>query len=142
MQPTPLRHRVGRRGSGLLFFAVLDLIFAYSLLYPDKVTRHGPSFVFYRSLAPMWVWAAVWAAVGLVCLWYAFTRCDQLGFTAAISLKVGWGLLHLGGWLIGDLERGYVAAAIWLAFAAWVWIVAGWAEPGDGRGPTWKRPSS
>lgn len=133
-------HRVGRRGVSLLFFAVLDLIYAVSLLTVDP--GDSPFFAWLARLLPLWAWAILWATIGLICLWYAFQRCDRWGFAAAIFLKIVWGLVSLGGWLLGGVERGWVSATIWLAFAGWVWVISGWPEEGDVRGPTWTPPTS
>jgi hypothetical protein len=135
------RIHVGRRGRVLLFFGCLDLIYAISLSVPDTETRGLAFFVWMVSIAPFWVWASSFAAVGAACVWQAFRRRDQIGFTAAICLKVCWGLISVGGWLFGGVERGYVSAAIWLGLAYLVWNLAGWAEPGDEKGPTWTPPS-
>jgi hypothetical protein len=131
---------VGRRGWALLFFAGLDLVYAVSLASPDRMARSSPLLTWLATLAPLWVWAGLWGATGLACAWYAFRRNDQWGFTAAMAIKMLWGLACLGGWLLGGVDRGYVSAVVWLAFAALVWDLAGWPEPGNLKGPTWTRP--
>lgn len=133
---------LGKRGRVLLFFGCLDLLIALSLLVPDSATRRGAFFTWLAEIAPTWTWAVAWAAIGAVCLWQAFCRRDGIGYTAAIGLKIGWAVVCLGGWMFGGVERGWVVSAYWLALAAFVWCIAGWAEPGDRKGPTWKRPSS
>lgn len=137
-----MRPHVGRRGRVLLFFGALDLVYAFSLALPDGATRRTAFFGWLASIAPLPFWAIAWAGVGAICLWQAFTRRDRLGYTAAICLKVCWGLVCLGGWLFNGVDRGYVSAAIWLGLAWMVWVLAGWPEPGDLKGPTWIRPSS
>jgi predicted branched-subunit amino acid permease len=132
---------VGKRGRALLFFGALDAVYALSLARPDAATRRAPLFVWLVEIAPLWVWSAAWAVVGVVCLWQAFCRRDRIGFAAAIALKICWGGVCLGAWLFGDVDRGYVSAAVWLGLAYFVANIAGWPEPGDGRGPTWTRPS-
>lgn len=132
---------VGKRGRVLLFFGLLDVIYAASLIAPNAETRARPFFAWLAQIMPLWVWACAWGAVGLVCLWQAFTRRDQIGYTTAIGLKVWWGLVCLGGWLFGGVDRGYVTAVVWLGLAWLVGNLASWPEPGDWRGPTWKRPS-
>lgn len=133
--------RIGRRGAALLFLAFLDVIYCHALLFPSETARNSVSYQFLASVLPLWVWAAIWGGVGLVCLVSALRRHDQPGFVAAIGLKVLWGGVYLGGWMFGDVQRGYVSAAIWLAFAAFVGLLAGWPEP-NGKGPAWTRPSS
>lgn len=135
------RFHVGRRGRVLLFFGSLDVVYAVSLAAPGKQTRSDPFFMWLASIAPLWVWAISWGLVGVACLWRAFKRRDALGYTAAACLKVYWGLLSAGGWVFGGVERGWVAAVIWLGLA---WLVgrvlAPWPEPGDTKGPTWTPP--
>lgn len=131
--------RVGKRGRMLLFFGSLDVVYAASLTAPDATTRGAPLFVWLAEIAPLWVWALAWGAVGVTCLWQAFCRRDAVGYAAAIGLKIFWGIVCLGAWLFGGVDRGYVSAAIWLGLAYAVSVLAGWPEPGDGKGPTWSR---
>jgi hypothetical protein len=134
---------VGKRGRVLLFFGALDLVYAVSLAQPDETTRRLPFFVWLAEIMPLWFWSAMWGGVGAVCLWQALCRRDSVGYGSAIGLKIGWGLVCLGGWLFGHVDRGYVSAAIWLGMAYLVSVVAGWPEPGDEKGPTWiRQPSS
>lgn len=134
--------RLGKRGRVLAFFGALDLIYAASLAQPDNLTRSAPMFRWLIEIAPLWTWSAAWGVVGAVCLWQAFCRRDRIGFSAAIAIKIVWGLVCLSAWLFGGVDRGYVSAAVWLGLAYFVGNIAGWPEPGDSRGPTWKRPSS
>lgn len=115
--------RIGRRGAALLFFALLDLVYCYALLNPPRSTT--PTYAWMETLAPLWVWGAVWGAVGVICLVFAFLEQDTAAFVGAVALKVGWGLLSLFGWVAGAIDRGYVSAVIWLAFAAFVYLIAG-----------------
>ncbi|HZM83761.1 MAG TPA: hypothetical protein VFC19_49210 [Candidatus Limnocylindrales bacterium] len=126
---TALRRRIGRRGAALLFFAFLDIVYCLSLLTPTQAARDSAALRFAAAVAPLWAWAGLWGTVGVVCLFCAFLRRDQVGFTAAIAIKVMWGLLLVGAQLFGDVERGYVSAAVWLALALLVGLISGWPEP-------------
>jgi hypothetical protein len=123
-----LWRRVGRRGFTLLFLFLLDSVYALSLLQPPDEARHTSTIRYIAALMPLPVWAAVWAAVGLLCLVEAFRRCDRLAFAAAVTLKTLWGAIFFFGWLIQGLDRGWVSAVIWIAFAAFVYVVSGWPE--------------
>lgn len=131
---------VGKRGRVLLFLGLLDVVYAFSLAAPGHATRASPLFIWLVGIAPLWVWASAWGGVGVVLLWQAFCRRDAIGYTAAIALKIGWGVVCLGGWVFGHFERGYVSAAIFLGLAWLVSVIAGWAEPDDGRGLAWRPP--
>lgn len=131
---------VGKRGRVLLFFGALDVVYAVSLAAPDAATRRVPMFVWLAEVAPLWAWAVAWGGVGVACLVQAFCRRDQVGYASAIALKICWGVLSLGGWLFGGVDRGYVSAAIWLGLAWMVWVISGW--PDEVKGPSWKRQSS
>jgi hypothetical protein len=136
--------RVGRRGSALLFFAVLDLIYSFSLYHPAPRAAATPAFVFIAGIVPLWAWATLWLVVGLLCLVGAFVREDSFAWAAAMLLKVLWGSVFLTGWWLAGLERGWVSAAIWLCSAALVALLAGWPEPigsASQRRPMWSRQS-
>lgn len=132
-----LLQRIGRRGAALLFFTLLDFVYCLSLL-----TVPRPLSQFYAwmdHVAPLGAWAGCWAFVGIVCLWYAFRLYDTPGFMAAVGLKTGWGMLSFVGWASGAADRGYVSGVIWLAFAAFVFLIAGGIPPAPHR-PTRRRP--
>lgn len=131
---------LGRRGRVLLFFGFLDLIYGASLIFPDREVSRTALFMYLGELMPIGAYGIVWMAVGVVCLWQSFLRRDSVGFATAISIKVAWGLLCVGGWLFGGVERGYASATIWLGLAWFVWIISGWPEP-EGQEVSWTEPS-
>lgn len=122
--------RIGRRGTTLLFLAMLDVIYAANLAHPPADTNGGAALRFIARVAPLPGWAALWAAVGAVCLGGAFVRHDRWAFTAAAALKVLWGSTFLFGWAIAGLDRGWVSGVVWLAFAGFVYVISTWPEPG------------
>jgi hypothetical protein len=123
--------RIGRRGSALLFFTLLDTIYCVGLLTAPRPL--APFYVWMNGILPLAAWAGIWAAVAVICLFYAFLVHDTAAFMAAVGLKVAWGLLALFGWLAGQVERGYLTAVIWLGFAAFVFLIAGGIPPASRR---------
>jgi hypothetical protein len=130
---------IGRRGASLLFLALLDLVFGFSLAAPAPEALRSPTAVFISGVAPLWFWALLWTTVGLLCLVGAFIHRDRVAFAAAVSVKVLWGSLYLAGWATGGLDRGWAAAVIWLPMAAWIAIISGWPEKPPRR-PMGRKP--
>jgi hypothetical protein len=122
-----IRARIGRRGASLAFFALVDLIYASALAWAPPQTAQG-SYAFLGTILPLWAWAVPWALVGLLCALQTFSSEDRPAFTAASALSVGWSVLHLTGWMVGVIPRGFVTAAVWAGFAAFVQVIAGWPE--------------
>ncbi len=120
----------GRRGLFLLFLALLDLLYGLSLWRPAAEAARSPSTRFLVEIMPLPGWALLWLAVGVACLVGAFVRrADRIAYAAAGGIKTLWGTVFLLGWLAGAIERGWVGATIWLAFAAVVvFIIAPWPE--------------
>lgn len=118
-----LLRRIGRRGAALLFFVLLDAVYCVGLLAAPRPLV--PFYAWMDGIMPLQAWAACWGVTGAICLAYAFRTYDTPAFMAAVMLKVAWGLLSLFGWLSGVIDRGYVSAVIWLAFAAFVHLIAG-----------------
>jgi hypothetical protein len=137
---TVLARRVGRRGAALLFFAVLDLVYCYALLRPPP-GQLPEAYRWPQTVMPLWAWAACWGAVGVLCLVSVFLARDTAAFTAAVGLYAAWGLLAMWGQVMGVAQRGYVSAVIFLAFAAFVHLIAGGipTAPARREGRAWIR---
>jgi hypothetical protein len=115
--------RIGRRGAALLFFALLGGVYCYGLLDPAQPI--GPTYAWAQSVLPLWVWAALWGTSGALCLVCAFLDRDSVAFGAMTAVTAWWGLLLGAGWLMGDVDRGYVSAVIWLALSGFVYVIGG-----------------
>lgn len=122
-----LASRIGRRGAALLFFTLLDFVYCFYLLTGPRPL--SPLNAWMDAVMPITVWAACWGSVGTACLVYAFRTYDTPAFMAAVALKVAWGLNALLGWISGLVPIGYLPAVIWLAFAAFVYLIAGGIPP-------------
>lgn len=124
-----LGQRVGHRGATLLFFAVLDAAFAFSLLAPLPETQRSAGILFIESMAPLWVWGCFWLFAAICCAWGAFVRRDQLAFFAAVGVKSLWGFLYLLMQVVVHVERAWLQAVLWLCLATFVYIISTWPEP-------------
>lgn len=122
---------VGRRGTFLLFIALLDLSYAHGVAYPTETAQRSGFVTLLADVAPLWLWAAFFAAVGVVAVAQAFMRRDAVAFALAALMKLLLAALALLGWAAGEIERGYISAAIWGAFAAITIMIAGWPECRD-----------
>jgi hypothetical protein len=123
------RHKVGRRGAALLFFAELDLIYGFFLAFPSPDAARSPTNLYFASLASLDLWAIPWVFVGLMCLFFAFQRYDRMAYASAIAIKVLWGGLAIIG--IGFADVPVSAGAIWISLAGLVWVLSGWREVGQ-----------
>ncbi len=122
------RH-VGRRGASLLFLAEVDIFYAASLMWPSPASQQTPTNLFFASLLPLDLWAAMWAAVGLTCIAYAFRHHDRVAFTAAIGVKTLWAGFAVIGVFAGGVPVS--TPAIWISFGGFVWLVSDWRDPDD-----------
>lgn len=81
------------------------------------------------SLESLETFAWLWIAVGVLCLLAVFwRRAHRMAFGLASALHMFWGLSYLAGWLLLDIPRGWVTAAIYLIIAALVVVIAGIRE--------------
>lgn len=131
-----VRGHLGRRGSALLAFAVLDVVYGISLAWPAPgQVRPGSALGWFSEIAPLDVWAFVWWTVAAICvvavvltlLRRGVTRADRYAFSAAIGIKIWWGTLSLIGWIMREVPIS--SAGIWLGLAFLVALIAGWPEP-------------
>lgn len=121
---------VGRRGEFLLFLVLLDLLYGLSLLHPAPEAQRSITIRFITEVMPLSWWAGLWLVTGALCLAGAlFRRLRGGAYAAAAALKTLWGGMFLFGWMAGAIERGWVAAVIWLVFAAFVVRISSWPEP-------------
>lgn len=119
-----VHERLGHRGECLLFFGGLDLVYAWSMLTSDP--NMNATYRWFNSIGPgLDAWAALWAFVGVTCIYHAFHRYDRFGFAAAIGIKMIWGLFSAIGTTAGIT---FGSVGIWLGLAGLVWRISGWAE--------------
>jgi hypothetical protein len=120
--------KLGRRGCFLLFLAQLDYIYGLSLLLPTASSLKTPQNEFLIAIMPLSRWAWLWLVVGVACTVSAFRVRDGIGYAAAMFLKMLWASVFLLGWLFADVERAYLSAAVWFAFAAVVYLISTWPD--------------
>lgn len=119
---------LGFRGSFLLAFAFIDLLYAASLANTAGTPIDGnATYRWFAAVMPLGFWAAIWAAVGIVCATCAFLVDDRIGFIAAIGIKIVWASGSLFGCILGDVSLG--AVGLWIGMAFVVWRIAGLPEP-------------
>lgn len=126
-----LAKRIGRRGSYLLFLAMLDFLYGYSLIVVASQSRFQNPV---NLILPQQAWGVIWITVGIFCLWQAFVRLDRVAFTMSVTLKIAWAAVMGFSWLFTATNPlGWISAAIFLGFGVLTGIVSYWPEP-----RTWK----
>lgn len=123
---TRVTRRVGHRGASLLLLGFFDEIYALSI--PSAGSTGTATSRWLAYVAPLPLWASIWAAVGIVLIAGAFMLRDNFAFFAAVLLKLMWSMFYLLGWLLHGVYRGWVSAAVWGVFALWVLVVSTWPE--------------
>lgn len=119
-----LRCHLGYRGTFLLFLAVLDLAYGWSLwVAPPRQQASADLVLGWHA------WGAIWAAAGIVCAAGAPLRRDRFAYTTAAALKAAWASVAVRLWLFGHDPRAWVGALIWIAFGATVLVISSWPEP-------------
>lgn len=116
------RTQVGRRGAFLLFLALLDVLYGYSLIATP------PSAVHLDLILSLAAWGWVWLSAGCLLAAGAFVRRDRIFFAIASMLKTAWAGAWAVVWIKDPIPRAWVSVAIWAAFAAIVLVVSTWPE--------------
>jgi len=130
-----LRGRVGRRGEFLIFAGAAFVLIGYGYVVSPVLRRSGVHVV-HDLVPPPW-WGVAWIVAGVVGVAFAWARKpgrDRLGYAALIlmpSLQAG---SYATSWVLylihqpGD-PRGVYSALVYVAFARFITITAGWPEP-------------
>jgi len=134
---TWIKRHLGRRGSSLLFFCLIDLIIAWSLINPatTPLLRRSLSYSYivrytFFDHGPLWGWAGAWIIVGLICGVSAWLKeRDAIAFALAIAMKIIWSGMFLAAWILMHAQGAWILGMTWAGFAAFVGIIAGWPEP-------------
>lgn len=124
---------VGRRGVFLFLFGVVYLLIAYSYTGVKVTPQVRMALRLALNVAPLSAYAWAWAAAGalsVVCGLFCPGR-KAIGFIAAVVMPVLWAVVYLAAWIDGDIPRGWVTAALFVALGGAVAVVAGMPEPRD-----------
>lgn len=123
-----LRERVGYRGDTLLALAAVDFVQAYSMWAGGEITA---TYRWFGSVAPLALWAGMWAVAGLACVWFAFQHDDGAGFAVAWGVKLIWAMGSAAAAVLADVT--ILGAVLWSVLALLVWRISGWPEPHHGE---------
>ncbi|WP_327088528.1 hypothetical protein OIE66_40470 [Nonomuraea sp. NBC_01738] len=124
-----LNHRIGYRGSVLLFLALWCGGNASRLAWPPPEARGTSTLVYLSTIAPLPVLAVPWALVAILCLVQAFMRADWLAFTALAGLLMIWAVVYLVGGARGVIPQATWAVIIQIVVAGLVVKISRWPEP-------------
>ncbi|GGV45549.1 hypothetical protein [Streptomyces spectabilis] len=120
---------LGRRGAILLCYGTVWALYGYGQLVSPQPDQRGLRLLLDRI--PLDAWAWMWIATGLLAVvfsWLPQGR-DAPGFVALVLIVLPWMGAYAAAWIMGEFERGWVAALIWGVIAVPVIVVAGWREP-------------
>lgn len=121
-------HRLGRRGGFLTAFGAAWLVIGLGLVTaPAQVP---PATLMHVGLH---IWGGVWiccAVIALAAAWFPHqSKADMVGFLALMLPDAVWLGGHLTRWLDDPSSRAWLAAAVWAAIFAAIFVGAGWREP-------------
>ena len=133
MTPTPVRHRLGRRGAFLLTGGIVWIL--ESLLV---VRHHEPSPGVWLLSHGWQAQSVAWFVTGLIAVWFAFRRQgrDAPGWTA-LSIMGSFVVAVVCDTIAEAVTRGdwwgtvdaVLAGGINFGVLSWLIIASGWREP-------------
>ncbi|MFE6126820.1 hypothetical protein ACFQ6Q_00885 [Streptomyces sp. NPDC056437] len=120
---------LGRRGAYLLSIGTVWTLIGYGMVTAPQPDQRGLRLLLDR--VPLEVWGWLWIAAGLTAIVSAFLPegRDWPGFLVLPLMVLPWVISYLVAWWQGDFPRGWIAAALYGALAAGIFVVAGWREP-------------
>ena len=141
MSPRRIYTRLGRRGQFLVYAGLAWFLLGYGYITDPPQRPAGQLVV--HDLVPYPWWGAAWmlsGALGVAFAWTVRPGRDRWGYTALVTMPVAQCLSYTASWAIHLLHelgyiqqagspRGIFTAVVFLAIAAFVRLVAGWAEP-------------
>lgn len=114
---------LGRRGVFLLFLALLDFLYGWSILNSPAIASK------LHLLVPYQAWGWGWTVTGALLAAGAFLKRDRLFFGWSAFMKAAFAGAWVDVWMNDpQVPRAWISAVIWGAFAALVLVVSGWPE--------------
>ena len=119
-----LIHKAGYRGAVLLFLAMLDILYGYSLIADPSAPLS-----YLNLVLPLHVWFYLWVGIGVFLLTGVLTRYDRIHFALSAFLKAAWASAWLYVLIYQHFPRSWISVVIWAAFAILTVIISFWPEP-------------
>lgn len=119
-----LFHHIGRRGGSLLFFGLVMSLVGWSYvctpLSPEAAVLFSPL----TSIMPITHWGVLWLVTGGMMFTAAgWKKLEEGSFFGGVGLFLSWGI----SCIVAGAAFRY--AALYLGFAAFLLLLAGWPEP-------------
>jgi hypothetical protein len=130
---------ISLRSSFLALFGVVWMLFGYSFFNVPATSRVALRLYLHSALsvAPLWVYGAVWVGCGLLALLGAlWHRIEWVGFGAAIVMPAFWALVYFTAQWRDGSPRAWVYGVIFMGLAGAIGLAAGMEDPpGRDRSP-------
>ena len=111
--------------TGIAFLGALSILRGVSYLPVSVDSTRTPAH-FFEELAGPPLWAAVWIALGVLCL--AATLVDRLvpaAVRSTVGIHAAWALSFLAVWGTGESSRGWVSALGYVGVAGlFLWAIS------------------
>lgn len=120
-----LRSRLGRRGTDLAVFGVLELVYGWGIVSnPRYGVVRGVGVL--NTWAPMTVWGAVWMLCGAAALVLAahpaHLPSDSWGYCALLLPTGLWAGANLTAQALGQFNQAYTSATTWGLLFLHLWL--------------------
>lgn len=117
------RTKIGRRGAFLLFLALVDILYGYSMMVA------GSPAIKLDLILDSTAWGWWWIATGIACLAGALLDRDRLFYGLAAFTKAAWAMTWVNVWIQDPaVPRAWVSVAIWGGFSGIVLVISTWPE--------------
>jgi hypothetical protein len=125
-----LTKRLGRRGSILLAFGIMETLYGWGIATDPRYGIVRGVGVLTHMLPMPW-WGSLWMLCGVVAIALSFEprpRWDRWGYAGATVPMTLWSLANLVAWLSGEFGQAWTSFCTWGAFVYILMRINRWPE--------------
>lgn len=121
---------LGKRGAACLWFGFIFVVIGISYLLGVTTTSLQLNLTVLTGIFDIHIWGVIWTLGGLGFLVAAlWKRLQLLAFMIGIAISLSWSVGIFLQTVFAESQRGFVSVAIYMLFAALIYLISTWAEP-------------